>query len=574
MLRSLLVGLVAAVSISAPGAPCRIGPAPAEADLVLNEVLYDPAGPDEGAEWVELWNPDPVPRSLAGIVIEAADGAKPDVWTTVFRGAAADTAAPGSAFLVAGAALTGALQNGPDALRLVREGAVLDRLGYGALESASLYEGSPAPDVPSGHSLARRADGADGGSNADDWEDEGTPTPGRANHPAERLVLGVVSLDPAVPWPGEPARIRAVVNNRGRLPLAASRWRLVADTGPRSGPLSAEVTPGLGVAAGESVEVTVAIQQDEPGPFRALVRIAAAEGTPPSADLADTASVLGRALAAPAVVSEIAFRDEGAGEWVELWLRDAVSDAGALALADASSPPRFVARGAIPRPLPAGSYLVLAQDPAAVRARYGLDSSAVLGLTGPWPSLNDTDGPGGIADFVRVIGADSIPSDVVAYDARAVTRGGTLERLSPDLPGHVLGTFGECVDPARATPNRPNSLRAPEGAPAARGALLLASGRVLRAGAAAPLLLRLTAEARGRSLVVGVYDLLGRRVRTLVEGQRFATEGAFAWDGRDAAGSWVRPGLYVIAAEAAAEAGLGPRRTAIPIAVSPAGGAR
>ncbi|MGE5178284.1 MAG: FlgD immunoglobulin-like domain containing protein, partial [Bacteroidota bacterium] len=569
MFRSLVVALVAAVSISAPGAPYRIGPGPVWADLVLNEVLYDPTGSDEGAEWIELWNPDPVPRPLAGIAIEAADGAKPDVWMPVFRGAAADTVARGSAFLVAGAALTGALQNGPDALRLVRDGVVLDRLGYGALESASLYEGSPAPDVASGHSLARRADGADAGSNADDWEDEGAPTPGRANHPAERLALGAVSLDPAVPWPGEAVRIRAVVNNRGRLPLAASRWRLVAEcaTAPRSGPLSTAVAPGIAVAPGESAEVAVTLERDEAGPFRARVRVAAAEGTPESADLADTASVLGRALAAPAVVSEIAFRDEGAGEWVELWLRDAVADAGALALADESSPPRLVARGAVPRPLPAGSYLVLAKDPATVRARYGLDSSAVLGLAGPWPSLNDIDGPGGIADFVRVTGADSIPSDVVAYDARAVTRGGTLERLSPDLPGHLIGTFGECVSPARATPGRENSLRAPEGAPATRGALLLASGRVLRAGGAAPLLLRLTAEARGRSLVVRVYDLLGRRVRTLVEGQRFASEGAFAWDGRDASGSWVRPGLYVIAAEAAAESGLGPRRTAIPIAV-------
>jgi len=43
----------------------------AHADLVLNEVLYDPAGPDEGLEFVELWNPDTVAVSLAGILLEA-----------------------------------------------------------------------------------------------------------------------------------------------------------------------------------------------------------------------------------------------------------------------------------------------------------------------------------------------------------------------------------------------------------------------------------------------------------------------------------------------------------------------
>jgi flagellar basal-body rod modification protein FlgD len=94
-----------------------------------------------------------------------------------------------------------------------------------------------------------------------------------------------------------------------------------------------------------------------------------------------------------------------------------------------------------------------------------------------------------------------------------------------------------------------------------------------RAAGAAPLLLRLAADARGRSLSVSVLDLLGRRVRTLVQGQRFAGEGAFAWDGRDGSGAWVAPGLYVIAAEAAPEDGRGPRRTAIPVAVAPEGGA-
>ena len=83
----------------------------------------------------------------------------------------------------------------------------------------------------------------------------------------------------------------------------------------------------------------------------------------------------------------------------------------------------------------------------------------------------------------------------------------------------------------------------------------------------------MTQDARGRSLRVQVLDLIGRRVRTLVRDQRFASEGAFVWDGRDGSGAWVPPGLYVITAEAASEDGRGPRRTAIPVAVVPEGGA-
>ncbi|HYJ31828.1 MAG TPA: lamin tail domain-containing protein [Candidatus Binatia bacterium] len=582
MFRPSLAALALAACLSAPGAPPPLGPAQARADLVLNEVLYDPAGTDDGNEWVELWNPGPSPVALAGVVIETADGSRPDVWTAAYRGASADTIPPRAPFLVR--SLSSALQNGPDALRLVRDGVVLDLLGYGALEAASLSLGAPAPDAASGHSLARRVDGAGAQSNADDWEEEPAPTPGRANHPDERVALvpGGTSLDPVVPWPGETVVLRARIVNRGRLPLAASRWRLLAeweDASPsgagRGEALPAAVARGVALAPGESASVDLRLEAATAGPLRVRLRAAPAEGAAPASDLADTAWISGRTLAAPAVVNEIEFHDAGAGEWVELWFRDVVPDVGALALSDGSSPPRPVARGAVPRAATAGTLLVIAQDPAAVRARYGLDSTTVLGLAGSWPALNDGDGPDGFADLVRVMGSDSIPCDVIRYDARAVSRGGSLERLSPDLPGHQPGTFGECVDPARATPGRPNSLRAPEGGFAPRGALLLASGRLLRRGAdRPPLLFRLTPEARGRSLVVQVYDLLGRRVRTLVAGQRYASEGAFAWDGRDAGGAWVRPGLYVVAAEAVAEDGRGPRRTAIPVAVSAAGTAR
>jgi len=580
MIRSRCSTLVAWAWLAMPAASF-LASAPARADVVLNEVLYDPAGADEGGEWVELWNADPVPRSLDGIAIEAADGSRPDAWVSVYRGAPADTIPPHAPFLIRSDALSTSLQNGPDALRLIRDGSVLDLLGYGALDAAALYEGAPAPDAASGHSLARRADGAGDGRNADDWEEEPSPTPGRANHPDERLSLvpAGFTLDPVVPWPGEIVLVRARVANRGRLPIVGARWRLVADwddsfpVGGRAGSLPAAVAPGVALAPGESAWVELRFDAPPEGPFRARVRAAAADGLPDSEAFADTVSVVGRTLAAPAVVNEVAFRDAGAGEWVEIWFREPVADIGSLAIGDGVATPRPLARGAGPRPAPAGAFLVVAQDPSAVRERYGLDSTAVLGVVGGWPALNDTDGPGGIADAVRVT-AGAIPSDVILYDARAAARGGSLERLSPDLPGHLPGTFAESVDPARATPGRANSLRAPDRGQAPRGALLVASGRLLRPDAGAPpLLLRLTAEARGRSLVVRVYDLLGRRVRTLVQGQRFASEGAFAWDGRDAAGEWVRPGLYVIAAEAAAGDGQGPRRTAIPVAVSAATGA-
>ncbi len=583
MHRSLLRFLVLASCLTATGAILVLRAEPARADLVLNEVLYDPAGPDEGAEFVELWNPDSVSRDLAGVVIEAADGARPGVWTAIFRGSPDVTIAARGVYLAAGSALSGSMQNGPDAVRLTRGALVLDRLGYGDLDAPELFEGTPAPDAASGHSLARREDGGDTDRNAEDWEGEGTPTPGRANRPRVRIALvpGALRLDPVVSWPGEEVALRALVKNRGVLPVEASMWRLVVEraAAPDSldwggGLLPAAVHSGVTLAPGESAWVQTAFPAGSDGPYRAVARVAPEAGVTATDGLSDTAFVAARTRASPAVIQEIAFHDDGAGEWVELWMREPVADVGQLSLADASSSPRAIERGATPRPLGAGAILVVAQNPEAVRTRYGLDSTLVLGVAGGWSSLNDVNGDAGFADVARVTTADGYPSDVVPYDARSVTRGGTLERLSPDLPGHHQGSWAECIDRARATPGRANSLRAPDPGPGTRGALLVASARVLRHSAGdRPLLLRLTQDARGRSLRVQVLDLIGRRVRTLVRDQRFASEGAFVWDGRDGSGDWVPPGLYVITAEAAPEGGRGPRRTAIPVAVVPEGGA-
>ena len=535
---------------------------PARADLVLNEVLYDPAGADEGMEFVELWNGDDVPRPLAGIAIEAGDGAHPEAWVVIHRGQPADSVPPHAAYLVSDSALGGAIQNGPDAVRLTRDGVPLDRLGWGDLESSSLFESAPAPDVPSGHSLARREDGRDGDSNVTDWADEAAPTPGRANRPEERLVFdhGSAAVTPIVAWPGEPMAFGATVRNRGRRDLAGTRWRLVADAEPPA------MTPGVSLAPGESALVSVSIPAPSSGAFLLRARLEAAEGVP-TFDLADTAIIPVRSVAAPAVIHEIAFRDAGSGEWVELWFREAVQDVGLFALADATASPRAIDRGPMPRPAAAGEFLVIAQDPARVASIHGIAAGAALGVVGGWPSLNDVVGASGVSDVVRLIGPGGSPSDAVPYRGESVTRGGSLERLSPDLPSAAPGSWGESVDPARGTPGRLNSLRAPEPGALPRGPLLVASARVLRRTEATPLLFRLTPEARRLALTVDVRDLLGRARRVLLRGQRFVSEGAFLWDGRDDAGQPVPAGIYIVRAEGVSE-GARPRVSVLAIAVS------
>ncbi len=568
-----------------------LGAAPARADLLLNEVLYDPDGADEGREFVELWNPDPAPRPLAGVRIEAGDGARPDAWTVVWAGGAAESVRAGAPFLVSGASLAGALQNGPDAVRLTRDGALLDLLGYGDLEWPALYLGAPAPDAPSGQSLARLRDGAGSGVNRDDWAPEPSPTPGRANHPDVRLTLTSrrLTIAPEVPWPGDPVLVTARVRNDGRLPLEAHQWGVALDRlrwprdpaaeGAPSLPLSSAA--GLPLAPSDSTEVSAWIAAPAAaGPF--LVRAVAAafgsgaggagESGPVSTD---TSLAPARAAAGPAVVNEFAFRG-AAGEWVEVALLAAIDDWGALSLSDRSGRGLAVDRGSSPRAGRAGDLLVLAEDPAAVRSRVALPESLVLGRRGAWPALHDEEGPDGNADVVRITGSDGVPCDAVPYGGSWAERGGSVERLAPDLPSASRGSWGESLDPSGGTPGRPNSLRAPGGAARPRGALLAAPGRrLLRAAGAVivPVALRLTEEARGRRLRIDVRDLAGRSRRRLADGQRFGGAAAFLWDGRDDGGIAVPPGIYVVRAEADAEGSLPARSTSLSLLVAD-GGAR
>ena len=552
----------------------------ASADILLNEVLYDPAGDDQGTEFVELWNPDSVAQTLAGVLVEAGDGARPGTWTTVYAGLAGDTIPPHGSFLVAGSGLVGALQNGPDAVRLSRDGRVLDLLGYGALTATELFEGAPAPDAGSGQSLARRNDGLDSGVNAADWDVEPIPTPGRANHPDVRLafVRAATVVMPEVPWPGDLVRVRVAVRNAGRLAVSSARWRVEIDLasavempGETAWPSRpAAQTAGVAIAAGESAGVDLSFFAPPPGPFFARARLADTVEDPLSAEIADTTLAALRSTAGPAVVNEVAFRDTGAGEWVEFFLREPIDDVGRISLSDRGARAYAIDRGAAPRAARFGELLVVAESPELVRARYALSESVVVGLRGGWPALNDAEGPDGIADVVRAFLDQGAPMDAVPYGPSQTARGGSLERLDPSLRSGSPAAWAESIDPAGATPGRPNSLRAPDGGHDGAAALLLASARVLRRGQGADVgavVLRIGPEAQGERLRVRVHDLLGRPRRLLVDGQRFSGESAFVWDGRDDSGDPVPPGVYLVRAETLPEGDAAPKTAGLTVTV-------
>lgn len=190
-------------------APC------AQAAPLISEVLYDAAGADNGAVFVELAGaPD---TSLDGFRLEGVNGADGSVYLTV---PLTGTIAASGVFTVADdsgdgtSAIAGAdlitnfdFQNGPDSI-VLRDGtgAVRDALGYGDFPAGTVFagEGRPAPDAAAGSSLARAPGLIDRNDNLLDFSVLDVPTPGAVATaapvpipPAAMLMLsGVLALVP------------------------------------------------------------------------------------------------------------------------------------------------------------------------------------------------------------------------------------------------------------------------------------------------------------------------------------------------------------------------------------------
>lgn len=190
----------------------------AVASPVIAELYYDAPGSDAGLVFVELLGTPG--DSLDGLLLEGVNGSAGTVYKTVNLGGVF----PGDGVFVIGDESGGStavpnadliadvdFQNGPDSVVLRDTDTVLDALAYGSfgLDDAFAGEGTAAPGVPAGASIARFNPFLDSGDNAADFVQLDTPTPG---------VAPTVS---AVPLPAS-----AVLFGSGILSLLVSRRSL------------------------------------------------------------------------------------------------------------------------------------------------------------------------------------------------------------------------------------------------------------------------------------------------------------------------------------------------------------
>ncbi|MFO7654108.1 MAG: lamin tail domain-containing protein [Candidatus Krumholzibacteriia bacterium] len=550
--------LAAAVTHGAALVTCALGQ-PAAVEPVLNEILYDPIGPDAGAEFVELYNPGAEPVSLDGVRLEFANGAddEPD-WRLQWAGGPGDALPPGGFFLVADVGWTGvtpdavtnlSLQNGPDALRVVRGGAVLDLVGYGPLANPSFYEGRPAVGAASGLALARRPDGRDTGDNAADLV-AAAPTPGERNFP--RHALALVSWDcepPSLAHPGRPVAMTAEVVNTGLETLPAASGRLLWGEA-----MFPAVLPAA--APGETVTVVATVAPDA---GRCSVGL---EWPAPEAAAGAVILPLGHFLAgAPAVrIEEVMAAPRSGGEWVELLCQaETRVDAARLSVRDDDG--AWLGLPGAPH-LDEGGRLLLAEDPAAMTAYWwslpvdagagcdGGDRTPVVRPTG-WPALNNT-APAHRARADRFLLADSlgvIDHVTIGPGAEpgrgAAPAGRSLERRYAPPGAPETAAWAPCTAPAGGTPGCPGSVAPPEDDPG--GSLTAAPNPLLRtSGEGGVLHLRFVLAPAESAFDLRVFDLWGGCVRDLGGDLLGSGPRHVIWDGRDDGGRVLPPGGYVV----------------------------
>jgi hypothetical protein len=506
---------------------------------IVAEVFYDATGDDTGHEFLELLNPVATTCSLGGLRLEAGDGAGPGRWTLRWTGQVSDSIAGGGRFVIGGALVQPPpnaivnldLQNGPDAVRLVWPDGAIEVVGYGALAYPEYFCGEPAVDVPSGQSLARVPDLSNRGTNALDFR-ASSPSPGRANL-AERdaeLIPGSLAIEPEQPDPEHGARLTGRVANRGATGLAAGVITVRGAFSPDTTAPALFAQPiAATIAAGESAAFGLDTGMLDPGKHILYVRLALpGDGDPGN----DRDSLRVRVGPGPLEITEIQFHPgAGEGEWVEVRNRAGTPlDLPAFTLSDRGATRGVPGMGSAA--LAPESLAVLAQDRAALLARFpGLDSTRVWAVK-PWAALNNSNDSSGTADAVVLREADGTPCARTSYSASGVPPGVPIELRS--------GGWW----PSRAplgTPLAPPQTLAP-----IAGRFEVIPRRVRPGTGAARLAWSLPWE-RAR-VTIELYDLSGRRIGRALADAPSAARGEYEWS---AAG--LAPGFYLAVLIAHAE---------------------
>jgi hypothetical protein len=248
----------------------------------------------------------------------------------------------------------------------------------------------------------------------------------------------------------------------------------------------------------------------------------------------------------PVVVNEIMFRPDGTDcEWVELLNRSACAvNLKGWTLEDSRGRAEPIAGGDLT--LAPGVYLVLVEDEQVFGTIHpGVAREAYAEPGGSWPTLNDVDSPLGYADAVVIRDGYGTAVDSTAYSRNWTSPGRSVERIDP---------AGPSPNPANWSPHFGESASSP-GAANTVSFHLPAEGRVITLspqtfspdGDGEDDVVAIAVNLPGTGVVrLSVFDINGRLIRRLLDGEAVDTGRVTFWDGRSDDESEAGTGVYLL----------------------------
>jgi hypothetical protein len=507
-------------------------------DVVINEVLYDPAGSDTGNEWIEIYNASSEAVNLQGWQLQKAGTSFGTVY--MFDGLQLNA---GEYVLIGESNVPDAdittelaFQNGgsaTDGIRLVSsDGQYTDTVLYDTPNTNQLPDditnpgASFAPDVNSGHSLARMHDGLDTNLAADDFFDCDNPTPGEANFYPVDLALGALEI--AVD--GSEFQLSTVIYNLSTQPVDNSAATL--DLWHASTLLFTLLLPAI--PPQDSIVFTHTWPVTSSGYFQFSALVNYQYDSILDNNSAMSSILLGEAQLR---INEIYCRplnDEG--EWLELLncgqcgycvdnftIRDA--SGGNITLCGTLGP---------------GEYMVIVQDSIGFSQHFSPPESAKVYQAESWTQLNNTQ------EVLSLQDAWDTVFEVVEYDASDLTDGLSLERINPFLAPQP-DNWTPCIP--QPTPGEENSVYV---AVMPVGVSFSAQPNPFSPSRGEHTMLQISLPEQLSRVTVRIYDLKGRVRRKIVNQQVLSAETELLWDGKDDAGKRLTCGVYVMHLDAVA----------------------
>ncbi len=505
-----------------------MGLAALHSGVVINEVCYDPPGPDSGKEWIELYNPSSDVIDLSGCKIYSCGTS----WVKAFE-FPYYLLRPGRFVVLGGSEVAQAqftasfsLQNGgsaSDAIRFVNaDSTYTDTVIYDEPNSNLITDdwgtvaSSLAPDAPEGSSLARVVDGWDTNMCAADFRVESNPTPNAPNHVYTDYGL----YDPILHELG-PGRVLTVgVRNLGQYPC------------PDIGIFSAYAADALihqeeilPLGAADSLRVEFLLPS---GVEMVYLHLELTNDT----DMANNLlylSTLGSTAGIPLFSEIFPAPLPGKQEWIELYAPPE-GKRGQYTIIDAGG---GNIRFSIP---PVPGYFVICRDRDAFLADYPAVNPALVVQSESWTALNNDGDALYLWDEELLLDSASYVSSVSA-----------MSYLRFQKDGEDFWKWGE------PSPGKANDAHLQELPEHTERLKLLGSPCDAAKGEQVSISYNLP-DASSR-VNCRIYDLQGRLVTSLAENSLVPERGLLAWNGKSASGRFAPRGVYFILWESQPAAG-------------------